>query len=311
MTNEERQAIQTILNTFPGAQVVADGSKGDDVSVINEKMSAALCYAASGWFVFPVSAEDKRPLVSGSFYSASRDAATIRGWWAKWPDANIGLPTGKVNGLFVVDIDNKQNPETGETGWDSWAKLKNNLTEEERQTLKATTPGGGGHLYFFNAGLVDTCASNGKIAHGIDIKTDGGYIIAPPSDRPGGGKYAWHGEGFKGLGAIHAAEKAASFSLVPIPHFFLMHTQKAALPQVTREDVEAKWKDFSSRKINTGERDDTLARLAGHLIGKGVALGAVLACVAGVNKRQGAPPIGDKDVERIVGSISRTHKRNN
>jgi hypothetical protein len=87
----------------------------------------ALAYAARGWPVFPCHPETKQPLVkgdrdaggslipnSGGVKKASIDPDQIREWWTRWPNAMIGLPTGKAIGAFVVDIDAGEDKKTGE-----------------------------------------------------------------------------------------------------------------------------------------------------------------------------------------------------
>ena len=72
-------------------------------------LDAALAYAALGWAVFPLAPGTKRPLIAGGggFKAATRDAEQIRRWWTETPDANIGVATGKVSGISVVDVDIK------------------------------------------------------------------------------------------------------------------------------------------------------------------------------------------------------------
>ena len=142
---------------------------------------AALSYAARGWPVFPV-AKDKRPLTPKGFYDASADAAQIRDWFTRFPNAGIGLRTGKPSGLLVVDVD------AGSGGHESLAAL-----EAEHGQLPATvesrTGGGGRHLLFAHPG--GKVGNRAGIRRGIDIRASGGYIVVPPSDHPSGNRYAW------------------------------------------------------------------------------------------------------------------------
>lgn len=128
---------------------------------------------AAGLAVFPLTPFDKVPLKgSNGFKDATRDQATIRAWWAAHPDANIGLPTGPVNGFFVVDIDPKKQ------GSDEWALLV--AVHGEPVTRRVRTPSGGQHLYFRwpAAGGIQNGAN---VWRGIDVRGDGGYVVAPPS----------------------------------------------------------------------------------------------------------------------------------
>ena len=142
----------------------------------NETLAAALRMAAKGTPVFPCRASSKKPLIAGGFKMATTEEAQIYSWWKKWPDAAIGLPTGTVTGLFVVDLDVKG-------GVNGKASLQNLETQHEqlRQTFRVRTPSGGEHLYFKMPDGVDIGCSIGKVGDGIDIKANGGYVIAPPS----------------------------------------------------------------------------------------------------------------------------------
>ena len=138
--------------------------------------AAAIAYAASGLPVFPCKSSDKRPLVRGGFKSATTDASVINVWWRRWPDALIGVPTGK--GFDVLDLDVKDGRD-GFTAVPDWQRLS---------PIIARTRSGGAHLYFRTDGTV-RCTSN-KIAAGVDTRGVGGYVIVPPSTG-----YTWlHGE---------------------------------------------------------------------------------------------------------------------
>lgn len=145
-------------------------------------LDVALQLAANGNAIFPCSAEDKRPLTLGSWRErATTDEETIRLWWAEWPDAlpAIALPPDVV----VVDID----PRNG--GFETAAGL------ELPETRSVSTAGGGAHLYYKLPAGVEV--KNGPLYHatgyeerkGIDLKTSGGYVIAPGCARRDGKRY--------------------------------------------------------------------------------------------------------------------------
>ena len=68
-------------------------------------LDVALGYAREGFAIFPCQARDKMPLTKHGCKDATRDEAQIRRWWTKWPDANIGLATGREHGIAVIDVD--------------------------------------------------------------------------------------------------------------------------------------------------------------------------------------------------------------
>jgi len=148
----------------------------------------ALRYARRGWRVFPIwpirngrcacgtaCGRDggKHPigrLAPHGVHDATTAEATITRWWTDTPDANIGIATGAVSGLVVLDVD-------GEDGEASLAAL-----EREHGPLPATPTvltGKGRHLYFTYPGV--PVPNRVRVAPGLDVRGDGGYVVAPPS----------------------------------------------------------------------------------------------------------------------------------
>ena len=122
----------------------------------------------------------KIPLTPHGCLDATTDLAQIEAWWTQHPDANIAIATGAKNGIFVVDIDADKGGE----------ELIKKLEREHfaiPPTVEVITGGGGRHLYFRlpnfdEAPSIKNSAS--KLAPGIDIRGDGGYVICPPSIHP-------------------------------------------------------------------------------------------------------------------------------
>jgi hypothetical protein len=149
---------------------------------------AAIAYARRGWRVFPIwpirngrcacgSAcgrdAGKHPigrLVPHGVHDATTEEACITRWWTEVPDANIGIATGAVSGLVVLDVD-------GEDGEASLAAL-----EREHGPLPLTPTvltGKGRHLYFTHPGV--PVPNRVRVAPGLDVRGDAGYVVAPPS----------------------------------------------------------------------------------------------------------------------------------
>jgi hypothetical protein len=125
----------------------------------------------------------KHPLIKGGLYNATQDEAIIKGWGAIWPQANIGIRTGQESGLIVVDVD----PRNG--GDKSLAMLESYYAKLPK-TLICSTGGGGWHFYFQHPGLIPLRGQVPGYA-GLDIKGDGGYVVAPPSLHHSGVVYQW------------------------------------------------------------------------------------------------------------------------
>ena len=165
--------------------------------MVQNNRENALAYAGRGWNVLPLhevvdgecacgsiscKSKGKHPKIPHGLRGASRDLADVRVWWNRWQNANIGIVTGSASGFWVLDID----PRNG--GDDS---LEDLILEygELPDTLMAHTGGGGRHFFFK---MPAEGMRSGKLAKGIDIKGDGGYIVAPPSNHISGGYYKWH-----------------------------------------------------------------------------------------------------------------------
>ena len=150
--------------------------------------SAAFRFALRGLAVFPLAPGSKIPPAgSHGCLDASSDVDVARARWQKWPDANIGIATGAKSSLWIVDVD-------GTTGRASLAKI-----EAENGALPLTvqvaTPGGGLHLYWKWTDGPEIRNSVSRIAPHIDVRGTGGYVTAPPSIHPNGGRYRWIGNG--------------------------------------------------------------------------------------------------------------------
>jgi hypothetical protein len=161
----------------------------------NQKtLAAALAYAAHGWAVFPVPPGTKRSYKSaehsdGRAWGMTREAAEIRADFTRWPDAGIGIPCGAVNGIIVVETDTVEGH--GIDGSNSLAQLETKHGALP-DTLKGISPSGSVHRYFKHPGAgIKIKSSASELGAGIDVKGDGGMVIAPPTARPGVGVYRW------------------------------------------------------------------------------------------------------------------------
>jgi bifunctional DNA primase/polymerase-like protein len=146
-------------------------------------LDAALRYAEK-MPIFPCVEEpgpqQKRPRTPRGFHDASTVADVIARWWKLWPNAWVGMPTGRVSGRWVLDIDVKR-PEAN--GFDTLEDLGHSVLPE---TPMVHTASGGLHVYF-DAGDRDLRCSAGLLGPGLDVRGDGGYVILPG---PGNG-YIW------------------------------------------------------------------------------------------------------------------------
>jgi hypothetical protein len=152
----------------------------------HDLLDAALAMAARGWHVFPCAPGGKQPALRGNWQRhATTDPAQVRVWWAARP-YNIGLACGP-SGLVVIDLDIAKKP-----GQASGALALATLSAEAGQpcpwlTFTVSTPSGGQHLYFAApASPVPNSAS--RLAPNVDVRAEGGYVVAPGS-QIGGRRY--------------------------------------------------------------------------------------------------------------------------
>lgn len=159
---------------------------------------AACGYASFGFRVVPVasitgaghcscgrrncSASGKHPIISGWRREASNDPDVIRRWWRRWPHANVGIATGKMSNVIVVDIDPRH-------GGDASLKELEAALGELPKSVRVRTGGGGLHIYLRQPGF--EIRNSAGIAPGVDIRGDGGLVVAPPSRHVSGGLYEW------------------------------------------------------------------------------------------------------------------------
>jgi Bifunctional DNA primase/polymerase, N-terminal/AAA domain len=258
----------------------------------NALLTASRDYAERGWPVFPVHTPDanggcscgtaeclekqsqgKHPRTRHGFLDGSTDPAVIGEWWERWPDANIAIVTGARSRLIVLDIDPRHD------GDKSLAKL-----EKKYGPLPVTwmvrSGGGGWHLYFLLPEGVH-CPSR-EIAPGLDVKADGGMIIAPGSLHQSGQRY-------------ELAESA--IPPVPCPDWLLKLAQEKpqAQPRQTPSDADG--------LIVHPHRTPHLVSLAGTMHKRGMDLAAIEAALLAENTARLSPPLPEEKVRKIAHDI--------
>lgn len=149
----------------------------------------ALLYAKNGWPIFPCienSNKCKAPYTKHGFKDATIDPIQIKKWWKQYPHALIGLQTGPETGLLVIDCDVRQNG----NGIENYKKfIKDNKIGDIPNLLTVNTPSGGVHYYYSYPPVRNPIKH--KLTDYVDIKANGGYVIAPGSQLSDGRRYAW------------------------------------------------------------------------------------------------------------------------
>ena len=247
----------------------------------NQFLDAAIEYASKGMAVFPLKARGKDPLTKHGVKDATTNFNTIEKWWTKHPNANIGIACGAVSGgLLVVDLDEKENGISGSDSLHNWERENGELPE----TVRSITGKGGAHLLF----RIDHAEKNKvNLLEGVDIRSDNGYIVAPPSIHPNGNRYEWEydPEEYEIAEADATVLKLLSVGKKPEP-------DKFTVPD----------------KIPDGKRNDTIFKMACSLQSRGLADESIFIACAAENTAKCNPPLSDDEVRKIVESALKHDK---
>ena len=259
-------------------------------------LKAALAYAERGWLVVPLhnpkqgvcscrkkgcGSPGKHPRTEHGLKDGSKDPKQITRWWEKWPDANLGILTGQESGLLVLDVD-------GEDGKASLRQLiaaHGSLPITLRvKTGRRGTDGKpkGCHYYFRAPAGTAIRNSAGILGKGLDIRADGGYVVAPPSLHPSGLLYEW---------------LAPEQPLADVPPWMLQKLAGARpAPEAPLAQGEA---------IAEGGRNHALASLAGTMRRRGMTPAAIEAALVVENDTNCKPPLPASEVRNIARSVAR------
>jgi putative DNA primase/helicase len=236
----------------------------------NPKLDAALQVLSLGFVPIPIKENEKHPpLVPWKKYQKEKPSVgEVKAWWQQWPDANIAIVTGEASGVDVIDID---------IGHEPWPLEGCSLPTG----CVVSTPRGGQHCYIKHVEGVGNSTS--RLAKGVDVRGDGGYVLIPPSTVSG---RSYHFQS----GSLATARQTIS------PAW--LHEE------LTRKESQRKATADSSR-ISEGMRNDALTRLAGAMRRKGMSKEAMLAALLEENRQRCDPPLPEVEVERIVESIGK------
>lgn len=256
----------------------------------------ALQYAARGLLVLPIESIDldgrctcgaadcaspaKHPvgnLTPRGLHDATNDAEIIRRWFDQRPGANVGIRTGGESGLVVLDEDLPY-------GEDSRADLEARYGELP-DTPRVLTGGGGEQYFFRHPGYRIPC-STAKLGVNLDVRADGGYVVAPYSLHRSGRLYEW--DSTAALGELEPA---------PLPSWLaeLMTARSERTTESTQGETE----------IPAGKRNDQLTRIGGALRRRGCGFDEILAALKVTNEQRCRPPLADTEVAEIARSVGR------
>ncbi len=223
----------------------------------------------------------KHPRTAHGLSDATTDAEQIEKWWNLWPTANLAIRTGADAGLWGLDVDPRH-------GGDEALLALEFEHGPLPETATVRTGSGGRHVLFLHPGGTIP-NSSAKIGGGLDVRGDGGYLVAPTSEHVSapGAKYEW-------------LAPLATTPLAPAPDWLIGLIGARAVgskPAAAPEDIDA--------PIPSGRRHQTLASFAGAMRRKGFSAPAIIAALHAENAARCVPPLDDAEVERIAADIAK------
>jgi len=243
---------------------------------------AAVWYSSRGIPIFPLLPRSKNPRKgSNGFKDATCDIEQVRAWWRENPRYNIGIPCGEKSGLLVLDIDPRHGGDAVVEGWIAkygpWPP-----------TAEVVTGSGGRHVFFRYEPGVRSCT----VADGVEIKSDGTYVVASPSIHPETGRrYSF--DGTDGAEALNRLCHAPGWLL------------RLAREKRPKADSAA----APGRKIPAGRRNVELTSIAGVLRSRGAGEAELRDLLSRINQTLCDPPLRPDEVERIAASVARYEPR--
>ncbi|MGP1348465.1 MAG: bifunctional DNA primase/polymerase [Stomatobaculum sp.] len=238
----------------------------------------ALKYAARGFAVFPLKPRDKRPATHNGFNDATTDTQQVRKWWEENPSYNIGIATGGASkNLLVVDLD--EDEAKGCHGIEICKEWFRQRGIDPPMTAVVKTGRGGMHLYYYG---VYGCKTG--VYKGVDVRGNGGYVVAPPSVHPNGNTYEWK-NGIEHIVAIDQNVRA-----------FIEGSKEVAGVQGNFLSPAF----HSPETIPAGERTNALVKLLCSQQAKGLSDAAIYAAVRAENTAKCNPPLTEEELRREV-----------
>jgi len=237
-------------------------------------LMAALQYLKEGYSVIPCKPEDKVAAVEWKPYQDRLPTVEeVRDWWTTWPTANIAIVTGKLSGVTVIDVDGKEGAQS------FFEHLQGGIP----QTRIHSTPKGK-HLIFKYHPDYHTGAA---FFPGIDVRNDGGYIVAPPSQING---------------SVYSLFRDRPIVALPFAPEEFKHRQKSAA--VTLGPGAPGWVSLALQGVGLSERNMTATRLSGYLHSKGHAPDVIENLMLPFAEKC-APPMDLGELRRTIQSVVR------
>lgn len=245
-----------------------------------ESVLDAALYAAETLHipVLPLGTKSKTPVTENGVHDATTDTDVIRDYYEKHPNRNLGFAMG--NGFVAIDID--KSDDDGADGYDSllnWELENGDLPS----TATTSTGGGGCHMIYRVDRPVGNCVNSDL--H-IDIRGDGGYIMAPPSIHPNGNQTTW----------THDPKDVGIAEADAVVYAFLDYVSGGS-------DKKSSKRFDLPESIGKGERNDMLFRFGCSLRSKDVREDVIAFSISDANNTRCKPPLPQYEVDKIIESV--------
>jgi Bifunctional DNA primase/polymerase, N-terminal len=256
-------------------------------------LGAALAYVNKGFAIFPLRPRSKEPFKDDKFFrtvggykAATRDPELIRFWWGRHPDANIGVATGSVSAIWVLDLDNEQD--------EAWlARLAAAHPDEPLpSTVEVITGSGGRHLHFRYPRGLDLRNAGGRNDM-PDVRGNGGYAVLPSSIHPSGRPYAW------------SVDSASEFADAPRWLIDAVMNRGTGKSGAAEAHSPESWRIFIDQEHDGSHRENAVATLYGHLVRHYVDPVMALSICRMFDECRNKPPLNIGEVDRICNDIAK------
>lgn len=262
--------------------------QGISQKVYFEPLKSALSFVERRWPVLPLHTPlsfnqcscnkkdcrsiGKHPRTFNGLKDASVDPDMIQWWWRQWPQANIGIVTGSQSKLVVIDVDPRHQ---GDKSWDVFCR-----ENPVPPTLKSLSGGGGFHLFFRSEVAIKNKTG---LLPGVDVRAEGGYIVAPGSLHASQAHYMWESD-----------PKFDNITPLPVSIESLIVGGTSISKACQRE-----------HSIREGMRNSTLTSLAGVLRKHGLEVKGIEAALLSLNQSICDKPLETNEISKIAQSIGR------
>jgi putative DNA primase/helicase len=220
-------------------------------------------------------------LVPSGLKNATADQDVIERWFRNQP-WNIGLVTGNASGIVALDVDPRHEGDSSVVALEKEHGLL-------PKTWRFLTGGGGQHILYRHPGA-KVQNSVGRLGVGVDVRGDGGFIVAPPS--------------------IHISGRPYAISVDHHPHDIPLADLPGWLIEVVKSDAKVgasaeEWREQIGAMIPEGQRNDSLTRITGHLLSHGIEPHVCLEIILSLNMTHCNAPLPEQEILTIVASITR------